>query len=117
MDQDNTRYIAEQIFNNPPGHPNSIDLQLDDSTLDFARNQEYESDKLIRDILSVITLHGVEILYGHRNIMLLNEESVLLLKRFTRSYGYDLNINIQDTTITISFEKCYDDSSHVPYIY
>ena len=52
MDQDNTRYIAEQIFNNPPGHPNSIDLQLDDSTLDFARNQEYESDKLIRDILT-----------------------------------------------------------------
>jgi hypothetical protein len=107
MDQDNTRSIAEQIFNKYPGVPNSIDLQLDDSTIDFIENEGYISHNFIRDVLSVITLHGVEILFGHKNIILLNEEDLFLLKKYTRSYGYELSIKIEDRTIMIGFEKYY----------
>jgi hypothetical protein len=107
MEEDNTRYIAEEIFSKPPGEPNSIDLSLDDSTVDFIENEGYNNHSFIRDIISVITLHGVERLFGHRNVMLLKEEELFLLKRYTRSYGYELKIKIEDRTIFIAFEKYY----------
>lgn len=107
MEQDNTRYIAEQIFTKPPGEPNSIDLQLDDSTVNFIEDEGYIPHNFIRDVLSVITLHGVEILFGHKNIMMLSESDLLLVKRYTRSYGYELNIKVEDRTIMIGFEKYY----------
>lgn len=107
MEQDNTRDIAEQIFNTPPGVPNSIDLQLDDSTVDFIENEGYVPHNFIRDVLSVITLHGVEILFGHKNIILLSDSDLSLLKKYTRSYGYELNVKIEDRTIMIGFEKYY----------
>ena len=107
MEQDNTRYIAEQIFTRPPGEPNSIDLQLDDSTVDFIENEGYVPHNFIRDVLSVITLHGIEILFGHRNVMALSEDELNLLKRYTRSYGYELKIKIDDRTVIVSFEKYY----------
>jgi hypothetical protein len=107
MEEDNTRYIAEQIFTNPPGEPNSIDLSLDESTVDFMENEGYNNHTFIRDIISVITLHGVEILFGHRNIMILSEDELFLLKRYIRSYGFELKIKIEDRTIFIAFEKYY----------
>jgi hypothetical protein len=107
MEEDNTRDIAEQIFTRPPGEPNSIDLSLDDSTVDFMENEGYNNHSFIRDIISVITLHGVEILFGHRNIMVLSEDELFLLKRYIRSYGFELKIKIEDRTIFIAFEKYY----------
>jgi hypothetical protein len=107
MEEDNTRNIADQIFNKPPGVPNSIDLQLDDSTIDFMENEGYIPQSFIRDVLSVITLYGVEILFGHKNIILLSEDEMSLLKQYTRSYGYELNVKIEDRTIMIGFEKHY----------
>lgn len=107
MEEDNTRYIAEQIFSKPPGEPNSIDLSLDESTVDFMENEGYNNHAFIRDIISVISLHGVEILFGHRNIMILTEDELFLLKRYIRSYGYELKIKIEDRTIFIAFEKYY----------
>lgn len=107
MEEDNTRYIAEQIFTKPPGEPNSIDLQLDDSTVDFMENEGYIPHSFIRDVLSVITLHGVEILVGHKNIMLLSDDELSLLKRYTRSYGYELNVKLDGRMLMISFEKYY----------
>lgn len=107
MEEDNTRYIAEQIFARPPGEPNSIDLQLDDSTVDFIENEGYVPHNFIRDVLSVITLYGVEILFGHRNVMILSEDELNLLKQYTRSYGYELKIKIDGRMVIISFEKYY----------
>lgn len=107
MEEDNTRYIAEQIFSRPPGEPNSIDLQLDDSTVDFIETEGYIPHNFIRDVLSVITLHGVEILFGHRNVMNLSEDELNLLKRYTRSYGYELKIKIEGRMVIVSFEKYY----------
>jgi hypothetical protein len=107
MEQDNTRDIAEQIFNKSPGAPNSIDLQLDDSTVDFIENEGYVPHNFIKDVLSVITLHGVEILFGHKNIILLSEDDLFLLKKYIRSYGYELSVKIEDRTIMIGFEKYY----------
>jgi hypothetical protein len=107
MEEDNTRYIAEQIFTKPPGEPNSIDLQLDDSTVDFIETEGYIPQKFIRDVLSVITLHGVQILFGHKNILELSEDNISLLKRYTRSYGYELSIKVEDRTIMIGFQKYY----------
>lgn len=107
MEEDNTRDIAEQIFNKPPGEPNSIDLQLDDSTIDFIENEGYLPHCFIRDVLSVITFYGVEILFGHKNILELSEEDLSLIKRYTRSYGYELSVNVEDRTIMIGFKKYY----------
>jgi hypothetical protein len=107
MEEDNTRNIAEQIFSKPPGVPNSIDLQLDDSTIDFMENEGYIPQSFIRDVLSVITLHGVEILFGHKNIIELSEQDLLLLKQYTRSYGYELSVKLEDRTIMIGFQKYY----------
>lgn len=107
MSDDNTREIAEQIFRRPPGEPNSIDLQLDDGTIDFMREEGYEMNDFVRDILSMITLHGVEILFGHRNILTLSDDDVLLLKKYIRSYGYELKVNRVSTVVMIDFEKYY----------
>lgn len=107
MEEDNTKYIAEQIFNKPPGEPNTIDLSLDESTVDFMENEGYNNYAFIRDVISMITLHGVEILFGHRNVIRLNDDELFLLKRYTRSYGYELKIKIEDRTIFIAFEKYY----------
>jgi hypothetical protein len=107
MEEDNTRNIADQIFSKLPGVPNSIDLQLDNSSIDFMENEGYIPQSFIRDVLSVITLYGVEILFGHKNIILLSEDELSLLKQYTRSYGYELNVKIEDKTIMIGFEKYY----------
>lgn len=102
---DNTRYIAEQIFNNPPATINSIDLELDDSTIDFIECENVSLHNYIRDIISMITLHGIEILYGHRNIMSLSDNQLFVIKQYTRSYGFELNIKIEDHTIIVTFDK------------
>jgi hypothetical protein len=103
--EDNTKYIAEQIFNYPPGGINSIDLELDESTVDFIESENVSLHNYIRDIISMITLHGIEILYGHRNIMDLSDEQLLLIKQYTKSYGFELSIEIQDKTIKVGFNK------------
>ena len=96
-DFDNTREIAEAIFARPPGEPNTIDLSLDEETA----NEAMANIAFLRDIITMITLHGVEILFGHKNIMSLNEEQIALVKRYTRSYGFDLNILIEEDRIII----------------
>ena len=104
---DNTKEIAEQIFNKPPGNLNSIDLEMDESTIDFIESEKGSLHNYIRDIISTITLHGIEILYGHRNIMSLTEEQLFLVKRYIRSYGFELSVKIEENTILIGFDKIY----------
>jgi len=108
MDSDNTRGIAERIFNNPPGEPNSINLQLDESTIDFIARNGYNPSNIITEMLTMITLHGVELLFGHKNILLLSDNDVFLLKRYVRSYGFELKVRLESPTLlVIGFNKYY----------
>jgi len=107
MEEDNTREIAEQIYTRAPGLPNTIDLSLDDSSVNFMTKNNININTYIRDVISMITLHGVEILYGHKDIMSLTDDQLLVIKKYTRSYGYDLKVKIEDNKVTINFSKFY----------
>lgn len=101
-EKDNTREVAMQIFSLPPSEPNTISLGIENEINTGNTN-------LIRDVVSLITLHGIEYLFHHRNIMTLTEEQFLLVKRYTRSYGFDINVEIDEvnSNIKISFSKIY----------
>ena len=101
---DNTKEIAEQIFKKSPGKKNSIQLQLDDNS-DFSEN----SEKYITDVLSMITLHGINILFGHSNLLELNETQINLIKQYTYSFGYNFKYEIDEEkgNLYIYFEKIY----------
>ena len=105
MEEDNTREIAEQIFSKPPGEPNTIDLSFHESTIDFIKPGEIHD--YIRDIISIITMHGVKILFGHKNVMMLTEDQIFLVKKYTRSYGFDMTFKVEGSTIMIGFKKIY----------
>lgn len=107
MEDDNTRYIAEQIFSKPPGTPNSINLQLDETTVDFVQSDNVDINKLILQIVSTITLHGVEILFGHKNLLELSENDLFLLKRYVLSYGYEMKVKIDNSVLRVGFKKHY----------
>jgi hypothetical protein len=107
MEEDNTRYIAEQIFSKSPGEENSINLQLDESTVDFMENEGYNKNRFIQDIISMITLHGVQILFGHKNVRKLTEDQIFLIKQYTRSYGFNMILKADANKVMIEFEKMY----------
>ena len=104
---DNTKFIAESIFSKPPGQKNSINLSLDEETSDIAKEDGVEP--FIFNILTIITMYGVEMLFGHRNILKLTNVQIGLIKEYTRSYGYNLLINIEEKfgkkLLIINFER------------
>ena len=105
---DNTRHIAEAIFTRAPGPKNSIDLSIEDPhTSEIARSSGI--DNFTNTILSLITFHGIYILFGHKNLLLLTDSQIDLIKEYTKSYGYELKYNVDTIleTINIYFEKYY----------
>ena len=97
--------IAEQIFSHSPGELNSIDLGLEQETAEYAKEVGYEN--FILNILQIITLHGIKILFGHTDLLSLTEDQLFLIKRYTRSYGYDLKTKIENNTLYINFQKTF----------
>jgi hypothetical protein len=91
MENDNIEQIAETIFRYPPKDPCSIELQLD--TLEG----EGESIEVVFNILCVLTLKGVNILFGEKNIIELEISEFLLLQKYVRSYGYEMIVTANDT--------------------
>lgn len=83
---DNTREIAEQIFRKPSGPPNSIQLYLEEQTSDMASRSN--ASHFINEILTVITMHGVEILFGHRDLQKITREEANKIYSYVASYGY-----------------------------
>jgi len=83
---DNTREIAEQIFRKPPGPPDSIQLYLEEQTSDMASRSN--ASQFINEILTVITMHGVEILFGHRDLRKITREEANKIYSYVASYGY-----------------------------
>lgn len=107
MEEDNTRYIAEKIFTKPPQSKNSIELGLEEETANIALREGI--DQYIFEILSVILMHGIEILFGHRNILELTENNFFLLQEYANSFGYNIKKKIDEEKrlLFISFEKIY----------
>lgn len=104
---DNTMYIAEQIFCNPPKSKNSIDLQLEEETENIANDLSTNKDMFIQNIIASITFHGVYFLYGHRNILSLTESQFYKINEYVESYGYTIIKKIVDNNLIIKFKKIY----------
>jgi len=104
---DNTRSIAEQIFTKDPQPKNSIQLQLEEQTYDMALTDPVGAEHFIMNIIGMITMHGVDILYGHRNILNLTEKQVMLLQEYTYSYGYKIITKVEGNNLLVGFQKIY----------
>lgn len=102
---DNTKEIAFDIFSKNPLPKNSIQLQLEESCVDLDTTPTQDIDDFVFDILMMITFHGIEILYGHKNIALLTSEQFKLVQEYTNSYGYNITHRVKDDKLLIGFEK------------
>jgi hypothetical protein len=102
---DNTKYIAEQIFTKLPQPKNTIELGLEEQTAGIA--EKTGIDKFIFEILTVITMHGIEILFGHKNILELTESNFNLINEYTNSFGYNIvkKIDEKSKVLFISFNR------------
>jgi hypothetical protein len=98
---DNTRDIAFEIFSKQVLAKNSIQLELEESCVDLKENVE----DFVFDVLTMITFHGIEILYGHKNIAMLTKDQFKLVQEYTNSYGYNITHRIKDNNLLIGFEK------------
>ena len=122
-DSDNTKMIAESIFTKDPGSINSIQLELEETTTDFAVNNKSGVDSFIEEILCNIIYHGIKIIFHYNerlvkipfNIItvanftilmkLLSEREIDLLQEYTRSFGYKIKFDWSDFYIYKGFEK------------
>lgn len=99
---DNSLEIAKTIFNHTIQKPKTYNFQLEDQeTYEIAEKQGFE--EYIQGFLSIITLHGVEILYGHRNFNKLTESELDTVKMYVRSYGYNLTQIPNDSYLNWKF--------------
>ena len=96
--EDNIEEISKSIFTKPPGHAFSISLQLEEMTSDIAEQDGI--DNFIFHILYLITFRGIEMLYGHKNILRLSEKEYLHIQKYVNSYGYSMDILANDTQKT-----------------
>ena len=97
--------IGEKIFSNLPGELNSIDLALEEQTAEIAELEGIE--QFTSNILRIITMTGIKILFGDVNFLNLTETQVELIKRYTRSFGYNLKINQDDQQLFVYFERTF----------
>lgn len=84
MNKDNLKEIAQAIYGKAPNEPNTIQLQLDEQTY----NENGKS--VVFEILYLITYYGIQILYGNVKITELSKDQFENVKRYVRSYGYNL---------------------------
>lgn len=92
---DNINEIAEGIFNFPAKPPSSIQLQFEEQTADFANQDGFEN--FLFNILFLITFKGIEILYGHRDILKLTKRQYENVNDYVKSYGYKLVVTVNGT--------------------
>lgn len=90
-DFDNLREIAENIYSKEPLESNGIQLQLEE-------NAENVDEMYIFNIIYLITFYGIKYLYGEDiEILALSKEQFDVIKKYVRSYGYELVILANDT--------------------
>jgi hypothetical protein len=89
----NLMEIANTIFSKPPAPKCSIELQLEDTTVEMSS----DLNKTISDILLFLTINGVEILFKTRDLTSLTQTQFTLLSEYINSYGYQVNVTANDT--------------------
>lgn len=123
FENDNTRIIAESIFTKNPGSVNSIKLELEESTKDFAENNNSGIDSFIEEILCNIIYHGIKIIFNYNVslvtipfntitvanftilLKLLSEKEIDLLQEYTTSFGYKIKFDVNN--IYKGFDNVY----------
>jgi hypothetical protein len=85
-DIDNIKEIVKGIFSEPPKQPNSIQLYLEEETSVIANIDGV--DDFVFNILCLITIGGIEYLFGHKNILELTESQFEYIQEYANSYGY-----------------------------
>lgn len=102
MEDDNTKEIAEYIYTHLPQKPNKYKLGLDDpESLGYQEKEGvYEFNQ---GILAHITLHGIEILFGHKELLDLTEKNLELIDIYVKSYGYNLVTEVVNEKISFKF--------------
>lgn len=88
-ENDNTYQIAKEIFSKLIQPPKTYSLQLEEASRNIAEEQGI--NEYIQGILSIITVYGIEILYGHRDLNSLNSAQIDTIKMYVKSYGYSLD--------------------------
>jgi hypothetical protein len=88
-ESDNTYQIAKQIFSKLIQPPKTYSLQLEEASRNIAEEQGV--NEYIQGMLSIITVYGIEILYGHRDLNKLNSDDIETIKMYVKSYGYSLD--------------------------
>jgi hypothetical protein len=120
---DNTKMIAESIFTKDAGPVNSIQLELEESTKNFAINNNSGVDSFIEEILCNIIYHGIKIVFNYNErlvnipfntitvgnftilMKLLNKREINLLQEYTKSFGY--KIKFDENNLYKGFENVY----------
>jgi phage FluMu protein gp41 len=90
---DNINEIVEKLFSKDPLDENSIKLELDEES-SFIALEDFEN--YIFELLFLISLGGIEYLFGHRNILQLTEKDFNLVNRYIKSVGYKIIIKTND---------------------
>jgi len=122
MESDNTFVIANVIFTKDPGSVNSIQLQLEDNTIDYATSNSNGVDSFIEEILCNILYHGIKIIFNKNEMFvnipftnitktnfsllmkLLKPNELQLLQEYTMSFGYKIKFK---ENLYNGFEKVY----------
>ena len=82
--------IADILFSKPPQDPRTIGLGLEDLSADQSDN----STPL--QIIRIISILGMERLFGHNDPMKLSEQDYDLLRKYIQSLGYDIKVYCND---------------------
>lgn len=98
-EEDNLDEIAQSIFDRPVPLPEgSVQLQLEEMTSYIAEEEGVE--KFIFNILCILTMKGIDILYGEKNFLDLTKEQFEILCNYVRSFGYKLVVLANETDMT-----------------
>ena len=80
---------------------------MEEQTAEIAEQEGIES--FTSNILRIITSVGINILFGNISYMDLSYDQVELIKQYTRSFGYNLIIHVDEdkNQLLIYFERAY----------
>ena len=117
-EHDNINEIVKRLFSEDYKPPKSIQLQLEEES-SFLAQSDYAN--YIFELMCLITLGGIEYIYGHKNILSLSEDQFNTIQYYINSIGYKIvletngkkispwelsRFNIPITSYRISFEPC-----------
>lgn len=98
-EDDNLDEIALAIFDRHiPLPAGSVQLQLEEMTSYIA--EEEGVGAFIFNILCMLTMKGIDILYGEKQITDLTKEQYDSLCEYVKSFGYKLIVTANDTEMT-----------------